>query len=239
MRQNLDKRTWTKARVSLNNTYDYSNTSWKEVIDLFEKRVDDFYFTPIKQILTLGKQQGEGFSILTLQCALIEMFAAFRQGKIHNRSKPETGGLKYEYRDSSACFVEFLHTEKIFENIFYRIDKKGDKQKNQPFSASGFYGNVRCGLMHEGRTKKDWLITTKTDNGFSSLIFIVENKDKTKSINRTILNKRLEYYFREIYLRELRQKDDSGSRLRRLFARKLDHLYDISRDINYDWWIDR
>jgi hypothetical protein len=237
-RQILDKKTWTSLRKSLNSSYDYKNKNWEKVISLFENRVNDFYFKPIDQILKLNKQ-GEGFSILTLQCALIEMFAAFRQGKIHNHNRPKKKEIrpKYEYYNSDDCFIKFLETEEIFENIFYIKDEvTGEKKPNPVFSAKEFYGKVRCGLMHEARTKEDWLITASYSKKFTETIFIVKNEDNTKSINRTILNKRLKTYFEEIYLTELKAESPEGSKLRRLFARKLDHLHDIKCDLKYDWW---
>lgn len=237
-RQILDKVTWTTERITLNNSYDYS-VNWDKVIDLFEQRIKDFYFAPIDDILKTNKQQGEGFSILTLQCALIEMFAAFRVGKIHNRNKPKTGGLKYEYSSSSSCFVEFLQTEEIFKNHFFVIDNNGIKQPNQPFNANQFYDRVRCGLMHEARTKQDWLITSAIKDVSKPNQFITENTaENTKSVNRTLLQKELKNYFKK-YLLELKAADVNGNKTRRLLARKLDHLYDVPKDKKYDWWLDK
>ncbi|MBI3233607.1 MAG: hypothetical protein HYZ42_06130, partial [Bacteroidetes bacterium] len=68
-RQITDKEKWTKLRCNLNESYDNSE-NWTEVIDLFKNRINNFYFTPIDDILNTNKQKGEGFSILTLQCAL-------------------------------------------------------------------------------------------------------------------------------------------------------------------------
>lgn len=237
-RQILDKKTWTKLRTDINGSYDYSE-NWGKVKDLFQQRIQDFYFAPIDDILKTNKQKGEGFSILTLQCALIEMFAAFRVGKIHNRNKPRTGGLKYEYSSSSSCFVDFLQTEEIFKNHFFVIDDNGVKQPNQPFNANQFYDRVRCGLMHEARTKKDWLITSALKDSSKPKQFITENKtENTKSVNRTLLQNELKNYF-DKYLQELKTTDENGNKFRRLLARKLDHLYDIPKDKKYDWWLDK
>lgn len=237
-RQILDKETWSTSRTDLNNSYEYSE-KWGKIIDLFQQRIFDFYFAPIDGIIKSNKQKGEGFSILTLQCALIEIFAAFRVGKIHNRNKPRTGGLKYEYSSSSRCFVEFLQSEEIFKNHFFIVDDKGEKQTNKPFNADQFYDRVRCGLMHETRTKQDWLITSAIKDSSRPQQFITENLiKKTKSVNRTLLQKRLLDYF-EKYMKELKQKDDTGNKFRRLLSRKLDHLFDIPKDKKYEWWLDK
>jgi hypothetical protein len=238
-RQILDKQSWTTLRISLNNSYE-NPADWSSVIKLFNQRIRDFYFTPINNILKPNNRKGEGFSILTLQCALIEMLAAFRQGKIHNRSKSKNG-FKYEYKDSSSCFIDFLKTEKIFRKHFYITDKKtGIEKLNPNYTANEFYGKVRCGLMHEARTKENWLITAGDDTVSSTKMFITYNPiTNTKSVNRTTLQIILEKYFNDVYLKDLVRKDTEGNKFRRLFARKLDHLFDIPRDMSFDWWKDK
>jgi hypothetical protein len=241
-RQKLDKQTWTSFRTELNNSYDFSD-KWASVIKLFDDRIQDFYFKPIDKILKPNNRKGEGFSVLTLQCALIEMFAAFRQGMIHNHKRPRKNEVrpKYEYYDSDSCFVEFLQTEEIFEDHFYIKDKTtGERKPNPICNAKEFYGKVRCGLMHEARTKEDWLITAAdTDTSAPNKFITYNQKDKTKKVNRTILQERLKTYFEKTYLKGLAEKNENGKRLRRLLARKLDHLHDIPSDKTFDWWKDK
>src|SRR5687767_9745165 len=115
--EKLDKKTWVGLRVQVKNVYDLNQT-WLKVIALFKQRINDFYLSPIQSILRPHSRKGEGFAIVTLDCALIETFAAFKLGKIYNRGKK--GSLpKYEYTSSSEIFVDFLLTESIFENHFY------------------------------------------------------------------------------------------------------------------------
>ena len=235
-RQRLDKREWILFRVKLNNSYKY-NKQWETVITMFRQRVTDFYLNPIDSLLEVNWQKGEGFSILTLQCALIEMLAAFKAGKIHKHRK-ETGDPKYVYSSSSYCFIDFLQTEDIFENHFYTINDRGKKLIKAPYDAGEFYDRVRCGLMHEARTKVDWLITSKVTDAYHSSLFITRNPDGTKSVNRTILQLKLKYYFEEKYIEKLKGENKDGEKLRRFLARKLDHLYDIPRDNVYEWWKD-
>lgn len=155
---------WKKIRVDLNTNYEHSE-NWDKAVNLFDKRLKQKYFEPISSLISTSKLQGEGFPIVTIQCALIETFAAFKEGVIYNHNKPEIGGIAYEYRDSSDLFVRFLTSEAIFEGLFYVIDKNKHRQNNVPFSATQFYTQVRCGLMHETRTKGKWVINaTKNDN---------------------------------------------------------------------------
>ncbi|NHM07608.1 hypothetical protein G4D82_10275 [Flavobacterium sp. CYK-4] len=236
IRQILDKKSWNVLREEVRNNYDHSEV-WEKIIALFKKRINDYYFVPIARVKDSNSLNGEGFTILTIQCALIEMLAAFKYGKIHNHRK--RGALpSFEYTRADECFIPFLHTEKIFENHFFRHEA-GEKITDEPFNANEFYNNVRCGLMHEARTKGEWVINARKTYLQDEKIFIKRNIEKgVVSIDRTILNKLLSEYF-ESYLTELSAANEHGNNLRRLFARKLDHLYDILSDSgNYDWWKD-
>jgi hypothetical protein len=240
-RQILDKQSWIEYRETLKNSYAI-NDFWVNVIEMFRKRIYDFYFNPIKKIKDPNKLKGEGFTILTIQCALIEMLAAFRYGKIHNYQKGSRGVpiYDYEYKGADECFIRFLHSETIFENHFFTVVQDAPTQPNKPFSANDFYNKVRCGLMHEARTKGEWLINAKPFyKGNGSVFITANNENDTISVDRTILNNLLEKYFKR-YLIELSESNDNGIQLRRLFGRKLDHLYDIPRDAEkFDWWEDR
>ncbi|MFN8114472.1 MAG: hypothetical protein U0W65_00045 [Bacteroidia bacterium] len=233
-RQILDINFWTTKREIVKNSYDFNET-WNEIIERFKVRVEDFYFSPIDSVKEPNKLKGEGFSILTIQCALIEMFAAFKYGKIHKFNKNENDPI-YTYKKADACFIPFLHSEPIFENHFHRFENS-TRHLDQPFSAIEFYNKVRCGLMHEARTKGEWIINAKKAYKGHETIFIKKEITNNKiSIDRTILNKQLKKYFKS-YLDSLSQNNADGNSLRRLFARKLDHLYDIPPDpTNYDWW---
>ncbi|TDE18401.1 hypothetical protein [Dyadobacter psychrotolerans] len=150
-RQILDLNFWSEERKIVRNSYDF-NEHWAEIVKRFEARINDFYFSPIDRIKDPNELKGEGFTILTIQCALIEMFAAFKYGKIHKFDKKNIDP-KYNYKTANECFIPFLHSEQIFENHFYKFDNNGKKLCDEPFSATEFYNKVRCGLMHEARTK--------------------------------------------------------------------------------------
>jgi hypothetical protein len=235
-RQILDIDFWNQKRQIVRNSYGYTK-HWEEIIRRFKQRIEDFYFAPIDKVKDPNKLKGEGFTILTIQCALIEMFAAFKYGKIHKFNK---NGIdpNYTYKRANDCFIPFLLSEPIFENHFYVI-QNGQQIDNQPFSTTEFYNKVRCGLMHEARTKGDWIVNAKKTYKGAELIFITQNTTTNKiSIDRTILNKQLKQFFRD-YLSKLSQTTQQGSDSRRLFARKLDHLYDIPADTqNFEWWND-
>jgi len=234
-KQILDRNHWHLLRAKLRNNYDY-NDNWRNVIELFRQRIENYYLAPINKIKDPGALKGEGFTILTIQCALIEMFAAFKSGKIHNHRKL-AGGPSFEYKIADDCFINFLQTETIFENHFYTMIG-GQKIPNNPFSAKEFYSSVRCGLMHEARTKGSWVINAKKTYLGNERIFITQ-VNGTIRVDRTILNNLLNEYLQN-YLAQLAVQNQNGNTLRRLFGRKLDHFYDILPDSqNYDWWEDR
>lgn len=133
-------------------------------------------------------------------------------------------------------FVSFLHSSEIFKDNFYEIDDVGILRKNTPFNASDFYSCVRCGLMHEARTKGQWHINATKKDVKTEKVFIEQEGTKIKLL-RTILHYRLNDCVKE-YLQDLKQVSPDGDILRRRFGRKLDHLFDISAadKIGYDWW---
>lgn len=231
--QILDNKYWIDKREIIKNNYDF-NEQWVEIIERFKTRIENFYFNPIDKVKHSNDLKGEGFTILTIQCALIEMFASFKHGKIHKYNKRPTDPSFY-YKNSDECFIPFLHSEKIFENHFYKIEID-EKIIDQPFSAGEFYNKVRCGLMHEARTKGEWIINAKKEyNGDESIYISVDSTRNKIIIDRTILNKYLKKYFQN-YLSELKQDNENGNNLRRLFARKIDHLYDLESDLDFEWW---
>ena len=156
MEEVQEKTKWNELRNKLNNDYTYSE-DWELAIQLFNRRIENKFFNPIQEIINTKKLKGEGFTIVTAQCGLIESLAAFRKGKIFNHSK-NAASPQYEYKKSAEIFVDFLQNQDIFKNNFYQIEPNGDKTLNVPFSAKDFYQDVRCGLLHEARTKNNWVI---------------------------------------------------------------------------------
>ncbi len=153
---------WVDLRVKIKNSYEFSD-DWNTAINLFSNRLDVKFFNPVEIIIRQKNPKGQGFSAVVVLCSLIEMFAAFRVGKIFN-FKWNKRSPKYEYGGSRELFVKFLCQDKIFENIFWYQDKS-----TPPFSGEDFYSDVRCGLMHEARSKNNWHISTarkkvKTEN---------------------------------------------------------------------------
>ncbi|MBC7138606.1 MAG: gamma-glutamylcyclotransferase [Defluviimonas sp.] len=138
---------WTAMRDRL--TRDTGPAPWKDAFDdFFKTRLESRYFGPIRAIEKLDENAGEGFAIVALHCSLIEFLAATLKGKTYKyqrRGKPPLG--PFEYSNSSDMFIEFLESAAPFKTMF---SKAG--------TALNFYRSVRCGLLHEARTKGNWKI---------------------------------------------------------------------------------
>ncbi len=128
---------------------------WQEAFEgYFHTRLSLRYLDPIKVLQDNGTFQGEGFSIVAIQCTLIEFLESTVEGRSYRyrrRSDPPLG--PHEYCDSSDLFVRFLTKRTPF-----------DTQFNADI-AREFYKNVRCGLLHEARTKEGWTIWAKSPIG--------------------------------------------------------------------------
>lgn len=83
---------------------------WKKAFEeYFVVRLSLRYLNPIKLLQEHGTFQGEGFSIVAIQCTLIEFLAAARAGKgyrLPKRGEPALG--EFEYSKSAEMFIAFL-----------------------------------------------------------------------------------------------------------------------------------
>jgi len=120
---------------------------WEKAFrDFFEARLDSRYFKPIEALEQMNQYSGEGFAIVTLHCSLIEFLASTLEGKTYRYSRNGNPPLgEFEYSNSRDMFVSFLKKNEPFKGMF---SKNG--------AAEDFYASVRCGLLHEARTKGRW-----------------------------------------------------------------------------------
>lgn len=161
---------WQSSKASL--VVGGNQTLWKEVHqEFFLKRLSLRYLNPIETLQERGNREGEGFSIVALQCVLLEFLASTVKGKsyLHNH-KPKTPPDPKDpfYSNSKELFVEFLHTYSPFKSSFNRK------------TAEDFYTGVRCGLVHEARTKNGWII--RANKSSKNMIDL-----KSKKVNRYAL----------------------------------------------------
>ncbi len=134
---------------------DFDNSDgWKKAFDIFDTRIKTRFLSPIETILASDKEEGEGFTVVAIQCILVEFLAAFYFGKVY---VPQQGDstralADHEYDSSSNLVINFLTTCEPFKRSFT------SKQR-----ARDFFSDFRCGLLHEAATKKSAKINVATD----------------------------------------------------------------------------
>lgn len=114
--------------------------------DFFRQRLKLRYLDPIELLGAPGGWQGEGFSVVSIQCALIEFLAATRSGKNYRFLRKGDVLGPHDYSSSSALFQDFLSGVAPFSTAF------------DADSAKDFYQSIRCALLHEARTRNGWRI---------------------------------------------------------------------------------
>jgi hypothetical protein len=179
---------------------------WKVAFeDFFHERLRTRYFAPIDVLKTMSSKNGEGFSIVAIQCSLIEFLGATLQGKSYRHGSELDGGEpgEYEYCDSKDMFVSFLASAVPFKSTF----SKGLARK--------FYTGVRCGLLHEARTKNGWTITAKR-----GLTWIV---DTSNPANKIVHRDNLQRAFHD-FVTWYGEALPADKKLQEAFIRKFDSL---------------
>lgn len=122
-----------------------------------------------------------GFSIMANCCLLIETFVSFAEKKFRNTE-----------RQSGKCFCYFFSSNKLFSLLSDGALKQDGSlaDKRDGGIPNDFFENLRCGILHNGETRKGWKITRKAD--------IPYFEPTTKTINAfkfaKLLNKSLEIY---------------------------------------------
>jgi hypothetical protein len=127
---------------------------WKKAYDeFFVARLNARYLEPIRVLQENGTFSGEGFSIVAIQCSLVEFLETTVRGVSYRYTRdPKTLG-PHEYSSSSTVFTEFLRSREPFRHHFDEA------------TAVAFYENIRCGLLHEARTKGGWRIWAESTDG--------------------------------------------------------------------------
>lgn len=194
---------WLTIRPTLN---DFTNSVvWDTVFtDYFHTRLKDRYLDPINSIKQDGCYSGEGFSIMTIICSLIEFLETTYQGinyRYVRRHDPPLG--QFEYSVSGQIFVDFLTQRQPFSTHFNNA------------LAQSFYSNVRCGLLHEARTNGK-----RTIWGKSSSNILAETTATEIIVYRDDFYDALTNFVSTHYKTDLLASDDR----KRAFLRKFDRL---------------
>ncbi|TKT92662.1 hypothetical protein [Dyadobacter frigoris] len=179
------------------------NASWEKAYEeYFLTRLNDRYIRPLNSIKENGSYSGEGFSIMTILCSIIEFLESTYQGKNYKfRRRNDPGLTAYQYDSSEDIFVSFLVNRTPFNTDFNNTTSKD------------FYKNIRCGLLHEARTKGNWAIWGRSNS------VIVEAKNGKMIIYRDNFFESIFTYL-DLYKMELL----ASATLKSAFIRKFDNL---------------
>jgi hypothetical protein len=143
---------WRAFRASLVPGGD--RAQWESAFeDYFRARIHLRYLEPIRVLQENDTLRGEGFSIVAIHCTLIEFLESTIQGINYRYARTDADLDPFEYRLSGPVFCNFLSKREPFAKVF------------NGSLAQDFYSNVRCGLLHEARTKNGWLIRAKSPTG--------------------------------------------------------------------------
>jgi DNA integrity scanning protein DisA with diadenylate cyclase activity len=121
-----------------------SVSDWQVAVDIFENR---YSYRFIKQINVLRENPSKetaiysGFAIMALNCLLIETLNQFLYGVNDTDELKREKAIKH-INKVEGTFIDFLTNSKSFKAHF------------KPNTASIFYHQIRCGLLHQAETKK-------------------------------------------------------------------------------------
>ena len=176
---------------------------WQEAFDdYFKTRLDSRYFKPIKALEKMESYDGEGFSIVTLHCSLIEFLATTLQGKtFRDAKKDELKDNEYGRGESKKIFVEFLQHHAPFNAMFSPKE-----------AATDYYSNVRCGLLHEAQTRGGWRIRVCPS---ANIAIDVSNKIVYRDKMQGAFDQFVSWYGKEL---------STDAKLQQAFIRKFDSL---------------
>lgn len=197
----LTAKDWQARKINL--AANGSEANWAKAFDDFlMARLSLRYLNPIRVLQQYGELQGEGFTIVSVQCALIEFLAALKVGKSYKYCRKGERIGSHEYTSSNALFCEFLIQEKPFREFFIEVSV-----------AREFYRNVRCALLHEARTKNGWRIWASGDVAVDSNGKIVYRD----ALQAAIMS----------YLDSYKDLLMSDKIVQEAFIRKFDHLTEV------------
>jgi len=132
---------------------DPAGKDWDEAVAIFDRRVRTRYLDPVDLLLRSEAERENrwlfGFTILAIDCLLVETLQAFRMGLTNTRKR------------SKDMFRRFLTERPRFSQHF-----------KAPQDAEAFWEHVRCGILHQAEVRGGWRVwavgplITPLDKGF-------------------------------------------------------------------------
>lgn len=218
---------WNELKVNLDKS---NNINWDSAFDFFEERIRTRYLNPIKAILDVGSNAGEGFAVVNLQCSLIETIESFINGWVNefdiDKRKPvwKKEGVIAKYPTVEK--TKNLRNVDIFTSFF---------KERIPFNTYHILGNeffrdVRCGLLHETQTKNNWKIKKgkNSDKAFEvdSKGFKIIYRENFQKAIETVVQK-----YKDAIINGNEFDEISSCELRKNFIYKFNHICNISKEM--------
>lgn len=121
------------------NLDDNDSPDWETAIEIFKSRISSRYLEPVDLLIKDDENRSPierryGFSILAIDCLLIETLESYREGLTDTKGKSE------------RMFVNFLTQRRGFKEHFSEKDAKK------------FYEDIRCGILHQAEIMGDALL---------------------------------------------------------------------------------
>ncbi|MGL6057900.1 MAG: hypothetical protein ACRC17_06260 [Culicoidibacterales bacterium] len=156
------KEDYRKIKLKL----DSCQEDWYKAVEIFDDRLNSRYFGVIDLLLKTSEIETTGFSIMAINCLLIETLMQFRNGLDITPT-----------RRNKEMYSDFLMRE--FTTIF-------TKEK----VANNFYKNIRCAILHSAQTKKGSKLNADYNCGFT-----VKNSSLNIEVNVQNFTKELQKYY--------------------------------------------
>jgi len=160
-----EKRYWTAEdwkALDLENEGD-----WQTAVEIFEDRIRYRYLDAIEELqrsdnafYNLRAQRRFGFSMMALDCLLIETLAQFYKGI------PESPRKK-----NRDFYKDFLFKDSFVMKKYF----------DQTLKAEVFYDTIRCGILHQAETKEESTIWYR-NQGHSVEPFIFSEDGKSMRV---------------------------------------------------------
>ena len=123
-------------QLSLENN---QSNNWDRAVEIFKTRIASRYLEPVDLLIKKDNDRSPidrkyGFTILAIDCLLIETLQSFREGLTDTKGK------------SKDMFINFLTQRESFRDDF----KKDDAER--------FYCDISCGILHQGEIMLDSIL---------------------------------------------------------------------------------
>ena len=195
---------WQTLRGRLES--DSYDEKWETLIAHVHRRLLRRFLEPADVLLRHEGEQvergvlpeGLGFSVLAIDCLLIETICGYEQGE------------RTRIRGTGKAFERFLSTAPRFKEAF-----------GQGGRASDFADAIRNSLLHDGETRKGWIIWRGSADG----PLIDDWGDGLLRLYRSAFHTALKEYVDDYFVR---LRAAGGDELRRNLARRIDQLCEDS-----------